>query len=318
VISLDDIRAAAHRIDGVAHRTPVLTSRALDAATGATVLLKAENLQRGGAFKFRGAYNAVASLADDERSRGVATVSSGNHAQALALAARLHRTRAVILMPEDSPPGKLAATEAHGPEVIRFDRYAEDREALLAALVDERGLVPVHPYDDERVMAGQGTVALELIEEAGPLDMLVVPVGGGGLISGCATVAKALLDGVRVVGVEPEAGDDVRRSLAAGERVRIPVPRTIADGQQLPEPGVETFEVIRERVDEVAVASDQEIVTAMRFLFERLKTVAEPSGACAPGALLAGRLGDVGGLRVGVTISGGNVSAARFAELVTA
>jgi threo-3-hydroxy-L-aspartate ammonia-lyase len=168
------------------------------------------------------------------------------------------------------------------------------------------------------VMAGQGTVALELIEEAGPLDMLVVPVGGGGLISGCATVAKALLDGVRVVGVEPEAGDDVRRSLAAGERVRIPVPRTIADGQQLPEPGVETFEVIRERVDEVAVASDQEIVTAMRFLFERLKTVAEPSGACAPGALLAGRLGDVGGLRVGVTISGGNVSAARFAELVTA
>jgi threo-3-hydroxy-L-aspartate ammonia-lyase len=318
VISLDDIRAAARRIDGVAHRTPVLTSRALDAATGATVLLKAENLQRGGAFKFRGAYNAVASLADDERARGVATVSSGNHAQALALAARLHRTRAVILMPEDSPPGKLAATEAHGPEVIRFDRYAEDREALLAALVDERGLVPVHPYDDERVMAGQGTVALELIEEAGPLDMLVVPVGGGGLISGCATVAKALLDGVRVVGVEPEAGDDVRRSLAAGERVRIPVPRTIADGQQLPEPGVETFEVIRERVDEVAVASDQEIVTAMRFLFERLKTVAEPSGACAPGALLAGRLGDVGGLRVGVTISGGNVSAARFAELVTA
>jgi threo-3-hydroxy-L-aspartate ammonia-lyase len=318
VISLDDIRAAARRIDGVAHRTPVLTSRALDAATGATVLLKAENLQRGGAFKFRGAYNAVASLAGDERARGVATVSSGNHAQALALAARLHRAHAVILMPEDSPPGKLAATEAHGAEVIRFDRYAEDREALLAALVNERGIVPVHPYDDERVMAGQGTVALELIEEAGPLDMLVVPVGGGGLISGCATVAKALLDGVRVVGVEPEAGDDVRRSLAAGERVRIPVPRTIADGQQLPEPGVETFEVIRERVDEVAVASDQEIVTAMRFLFERLKTVAEPSGACAPGALLAGRLGDVGGLRLGVTISGGNVSAARFAELMTA
>jgi threo-3-hydroxy-L-aspartate ammonia-lyase len=316
VISLDDIRAAAHRIDGVAHRTPVLTSRALDAATGATVLLKAENLQRGGAFKFRGAYNAVASLADDERARGVATVSSGNHAQALALAARLHRTRAVILMPEDSPPGKLAATEAHGPEVIRFDRYAEDREALLAALVDERGLVPVHPYDDERVMAGQGTVALELIEEAGPLDMLVVPVGGGGLISGCATVAKALLDGVRVVGVEPEAGDDVRRSLAAGERVRIPVPRTIADGQQLPEPGVETFEVIRERVDEVAVASDQEIVTAMRFLFERLKTVAEPSGACALAALLAGRVA-AEGLRVGVTLSGGNVAPERFAELLS-
>jgi threo-3-hydroxy-L-aspartate ammonia-lyase len=318
VISLDDIRAAAHRIDGVAHRTPVLTSRALDAATGATVLLKAENLQRGGAFKFRGAYNAVASLADDERARGVATVSSGNHAQALALAARLHRTRAVILMPEDSPPGKLAATEAHGAEVIRFDRYAEDREELLAALVDERGLVPVHPYDDERVMAGQGTVALELIEDAGPLDVLLVCVGGGGLIAGCATAAKALLDGVRVVGVEPEAGDDTRRSLAAGERVRIDVPRTIADGQQLPVPGELTFPVIRSRVDAVALASDPEIVAAMRFLFERLKTVAEPSGACAVAALLAGRVGDVRGARVGVTITGGNVTAERFAELVRA
>jgi threo-3-hydroxy-L-aspartate ammonia-lyase len=318
MISLDDVRAAARRIDGVAHRTPVLTSRALDAETGATVLLKAENLQRVGAFKFRGAYNAVASLAAAERARGVATVSSGNHAQALALAARLHATRAVILMPEDSPPGKLAATEGHGAEVIRFDRYGEDREALLAALVAEQGLVPVHPYDDERVMAGQGTVALELIEDAGPLDLLLVPVGGGGLISGCATAAKALLDGVRVIGVEPEAGDDVRRSLAAGERVRIPVPRTIADGQQLPEPGERTLEVIRERVDAVVVASDAEIVAAMRFLFERIKTVAEPSGACALAALLAGRVDDVRGLRVGVTISGGNVSAARFAELVTA
>jgi threonine dehydratase len=309
MISLDDVRAAARRIDGIAHRTPVLTSRALDEAAGATVFLKAENLQRAGAFKFRGAYNAVASLSDDERARGVATVSSGNHAQALSLAAKLHGIPAVILMPEDSPAGKLAATEGHGAEVIRFDRYGQDREQLLAELVAERGLVPVHPYDDERVMAGQGTVALELIEQAGPLDVLLVPIGGGGLISGCATVAEA--SGIRVVGVEPEAGDDVKRSLEAGERVKVP--RTIADGQQLPTPGELTFEVIRERVDEVVLASDEEIVDAMRFLFERVKTVAEPSGACAPAALLAGR---VTGARVGVIISGGNVTAERFAELV--
>jgi threo-3-hydroxy-L-aspartate ammonia-lyase len=316
MITLDDVQAAARRIDGVAHRTPVLTSRALDEATGATVLLKAENLQRVGAFKFRGAYNAVASLDPPERRRGVATVSSGNHAQALALAAQLHGIPAAILMPDDAPAGKLAATEGYGAEVIRFDRYAQDREELLAALVADRGHVPVHPYDDERVMAGQGTVATELIEQAGPVDVLLVCVGGGGLISGCATAAKALLDDVRVIGVEPEAGDDVKQSLAAGQRIRIDVPRTIADGQQLPTPGELTFDVIRERVDDVVLASDPEIVDAMRFLFERVKTVTEPSGACAVAALLAGRVPDVAGLRVGVTISGGNVSAERFAELL--
>jgi threo-3-hydroxy-L-aspartate ammonia-lyase len=319
MISLDDVRAAARRLEGVAHRTPTLSSRALDEATGATVLLKAENLQRIGAFKFRGAFNAVASLSDAERERGVATVSSGNHAQALALAARLHGVPATILMPEDAPPAKVAATGGHGAEVLRFDRYGEDRERLLGELVAERGLVPVHPYDDERVMAGQGTVGLELIEDLGPsrpLDLLLVPVGGGGLISGCATAAKALLDGVRVIGVEPEEGDDVRRSLAAGERVRLPVPRTIADGQQLETPGEHPWEVIRERVDDVTVATDAEIVRAMRFLFERLKTVAEPSGACALAALLAGRV-DASGLRVGVVISGGNVGADRFAALMS-
>ena len=314
MIDLDDVRRAAARLDGVAHRTPVVTSRTLDARTGAQVRLKPENLQRVGAFKFRGAYNTVASL---DRPRGVVTASSGNHAQALALAARLHGIPAVILMPDDAPPGKLAATAGYGAEVIRFDRYAEDREELLDALVVDRGLIPVHPYDDERVMAGQGTAALELIEDAGPLDVLLVCVGGGGLIAGCATAAKALLGDVRVIGVEPEAGDDVRQSLAAGERVRIDVPRTIADGQQLPLPGELTFPVIRERVDAVELASDAEIVDAMRFLFERLKTVAEPSGACAVAALLAGRVGDVTGLRVGVTITGGNVTAARFAELVS-
>jgi threonine dehydratase len=318
MISLDDVRAAAARIEAHAHRTPALTSRALDEATGATVFLKAENLQRGGAFKFRGACNAVASLTDEERARGVATVSSGNHAQALALAARLHGVRATILMPDDAPQGKLAATRAYGAEIVPFDRYSQDREALLGALVAERGLVPVHPYDDERVMAGQGTVALELIEDAGLLDLLLVCVGGGGLIAGCATAAKALLPDARVVGVEPEAGDDVRRSLRAGERVRIAVPRTIADGQQLPTPGERTFPVIRKRVDDVVLASDAEIVDAMRFLFERCKTVAEPSGACALAALLAGRVPGARGLRIGVTISGGNVTAERFSQLMGA
>jgi threo-3-hydroxy-L-aspartate ammonia-lyase len=315
VIGYEDVEAAARRIEGVAHRTPVLTSRQLDEATGAQVFLKAENLQRIGAFKFRGAFNAVASLSGDERAAGVATASSGNHAQALALAAALHGARATILMPEDAPANKLAATRGYGAEVIPFDRYSSDREELLAELVAERGAIPVHPYDDPRVMAGQGTVAKELLEQAGPLDVLLVCVGGGGLIAGCATAAAALSPDTRVIGVEPEAGDDTRQSLAKGERVRIPVPRTIADGQQLPAPGELTFPVVQRLVSEIAVASDPEIVAAMRFLFERMKTVAEPSGACALAALLAGRV-EAKGLRVGVTISGGNVDAGRFARLL--
>jgi threo-3-hydroxy-L-aspartate ammonia-lyase len=245
----------------------------------------------------------------------VATVSSGNHAQALALAARLLEVPAVILMPEDAPAGKLAATRGYGAEIVRFDRYGADREALLAALVEERGLVPIHPYDDLNVMAGQGTVALELVWDAGPLDLLLVCVGGGGLISGCATAIAELSPATRVIGVEPEAGDDFKRSVAAGERVRIPVPRTIADGQQLPIPGELTFPVVQELVSEIVTVSDEEIVAAMRFLFERVKTVAEPSGACALAALLAGKV-DAAGARVGVTISGGNVTAERFAELL--
>jgi threo-3-hydroxy-L-aspartate ammonia-lyase len=315
MISIDDVREAADRISGLVRRTPVLTSRYLDEATGASVFLKAENLQRIGAFKFRGACNAIASLDLEERDRGVAAASSGNHAQAVALAARLHGARATILMPSDAPANKLAATRGYGAEVIEFDRYSEDREALLAGLVAERGMVPIHAYDNELVMAGQGTLALELLEQAGPLDALLVCVGGGGLIAGCATAAKALTPSIRVIGVEPEAGDDVKRSLDAGERVRIDVPRTIADGQQIPIPGELTFPVIQERVDEVVLASDDEIVAAMRVLFERVKTVAEPSGACALAALLAGRV-DLAGARVGVTVTGGNVSAERFASLV--
>ena len=315
MITLEDVQAAARRIEGVAHRTPVITGRSLDEATGAgRVLLKAENLQRVGAFKFRGAFNAVAAMAPADRARGVATVSSGNHAQALSLAARLHEVPAVILMPDDAPPGKLAATRGYGAEVVLFDRYAGDREALLEELVAERGLTPVHPYDEPLVMAGQGTTALELLEDAGGLDILLVCLGGGGLLAGCATAVKALSPDTRVIGVEPEAGDDFVRSLAAGERVRIEVPRTIADGQQLPLPGELTFPVIQRLVDEVVTVSDAEIVDAMRLLFERAKTVAEPSGASAFAALLAGRV-DAAGLRVGVTISGGNVTAGRVAEL---
>jgi threo-3-hydroxy-L-aspartate ammonia-lyase len=311
VIELADIEAAAERLGGVAHHTPVITSRTLDERVGANVHLKAENLQRIGAFKFRGAYNAIASLSDEERAQGVAAVSSGNHAQAVALAARLLGSRATILMPEDAPPNKRAATEGYGAEVISFDRYAVQRDELLDELVETRGLVAVHPYEDPRVQAGQGTLALELLQQTDGLDAVMVPIGGGGLISGVATAIKALSPDTRVVGVQPETGDDARRSLEAGHRVELPVPRTIADGQQAPI-GDNTWAVIRERVDEVVVASDAEIVDAMRFAFERLKLVVEPSGACALAALLAGR-GVAGS--VGVVITGGNVDPQRFAQL---
>jgi threo-3-hydroxy-L-aspartate ammonia-lyase len=311
VIELDDVRRAAARLDGVAHRTPVVTSRTLDERTGAHVRLKPENLQRIGAFKFRGAYNTVAQL---DRPRGVVTASSGNHAQALALSAALHDIPATILMPEDAPASKAAATEGYGARIVRFDRYSADREALTAEWAEREGLAVVHPYDDERIMAGQGTAALELIEDGGELDLLLVPVGGGGLISGCATAATALCPGCAVVGVEPEVGDDTRRSLAAGERVVVPVGRTIADGQQLDTPGARTFPVIRERVAAVETVSDAEIVAAMRFAFERLKLVLEPSGASALAALLSGKV-DAHDRRTGVILSGGNVDVARFREL---
>jgi len=316
-LSLDDVRAAAERLSGIAHRTPVLTSRTLDERTGATAFLKAECLQRGGAFKFRGAYNMISSLGPEERERGVVAYSSGNHAQAVSLAARLLGTSATILMPADTPPAKLEATRGYGAEIVTYDRYTEDREALGAALAVERGgLALVPPYEHPLIMAGQGTAALELLEDVPGLDALLVPVGGGGLIAGCATAAKALRPGIRVIGVEPEAGDDTRRSLEAGERVRIPVPRTIADGQQADIPGELTFAVNRQVVDTIVTVSDAEILDAMAFLFDRMKLVTEPSGASAAAALLAGRDVAAGGARVGVVISGGNVGAARFAELM--
>lgn len=313
-LTLDDVRAAAARLHGVAHATPVVTSRTLDRLVGAEVFLKAECLQRAGAFKFRGAYNRISSLSPEALRAGVAAYSSGNHAQAVALAARLLETTAVIVMPADAPEAKLAATRDYGAEVVTYDRYREDREALGAALAEDRGLTLVPPYEDFEVMAGQGTAALELIEEVGDLDALVVPLGGGGLIAGSATAAKGLLPRIRMVGVEPEAGDDHRRSLEAGHRVALEaVPRTIADGLMATTPGERTFAINRRLVDEVATVSDPQIVAAMVLLFERLKLVVEPSGAVGVASLLAG---GPPGRRVGVIVSGGNVSAARFGALV--
>jgi threonine dehydratase len=313
-IGIQDVLAAARRLRGVANRTPVVTSRTLDRLTGSTVLVKAESLQRGGAFKFRGAYNKIASLPPDVR--GVAAYSSGNHAQAVALAARLTGRVAAVVMPSDAPAAKLAATRDYGAEVIPYDRYREDRERLGAALAAERGFVLVPPYDDPLVMAGQGTAVLELIEEAGHLDSLVVPVGGGGLIAGSATTAKALSSGTRVIGVEPEGADDTRRSLAEGRRVVLPaVPVTIADGLQAVTPGALTFPINLRLVDEVVTVSDQGILEAMEFLFERVKLVAEPSGAIGVAALLSGGV-EQRGRRVGVILSGGNVSAEAFAALM--
>jgi threonine dehydratase len=280
------------------------------------VFCKAESLQRGGAFKFRGAYTMISRLPRNERDRGVAAYSSGNHAQAVAIAAGLMDAPAVILMPEDAPAVKIEATRGYGAEVITYDRYTEDRELLGGELAERRGLTLVPPYDHRDIMSGQGTVALELLEDVPGLDALVVPVGGGGLIAGCATAAKALRPEIAVIGVEPEAGDDTRRSLAAGKRVRIGVPRTIADGQQAEIPGSLTFEVNRRLVDAVELVSDAEIVAAMRFAFDRMKAVLEPSGASALAAVLAGRV-HLPRRRVGVVLSGGNVGAQRFADLMS-
>lgn len=306
MIELADVRAAAGVLAGVVHRTPIVTSRTL----GESVFLKPENLQRTGSFKFRGAYNKVSSL---ERGTPVVAFSSGNHAQAVALAASLLGSPATILMPTDAPESKLAATRGYGAEVVTYDRYTGDREAIGAELAAERGAELVRPFDDPLIMAGAGTAALELVEEIADLDTLVVPVGGGGLISGSATAAKAL--GVtRVIGVEPTAGDDWVQSFAAGRPVAIAVPRTIADGLQTTRPGDLTWQVASVRVDEIVTVTDEQIADAMRFAFERLKLAIEPSGAVGLAAL---RSGLVEGGRIGLIVSGGNVGADRFAQLLS-
>ena len=314
-ISFADIEAAAGRLRGVAHRTPVATSRTANEITGAQLYFKCENLQRMGAFKFRGAYNALAQFTPRQKERGAIAFSSGNHAQAIALSARLLGMPALIVMPQDAPALKIAATKGYGAEVILYDRYTQDREALGAQLAAERGMTLIPPYDHPHVMAGQGTAALELVQDVGGLDVLLVCVGGGGLISGCAVAAKHLAPDCRVIGVEPEAGNDVQQSLARGEIVAIDVPRTIADGAQTQHAGRLTFPVIQALVDQVVTVTDDQLVKAMRFFGERMKIVVEPTG-CLGAAAALDNVVDVRGKRVGVILSGGNIDLRRYAELV--
>jgi threonine dehydratase len=316
-IQFSDIEAAAHRLAGVAHKTPVLRSRTANARTGGELFFKAENQQRMGAFKFRGAYNALSQFTDDQRRAGVITFSSGNHAQAIALSSRLLGIPSVIVMPLDAPVAKLAATREYqagqrGSEIVQYDRYKEDREAIGRRLAEERGLTLIPPYDHPHVMAGQGTAALELVDEVGTLDKLVVCVGGGGLISGCAVAAKHRLPGIEVIGVEPQAGNDTQRSLAAGERVHIDVPLTIADGAQTQSPGKLTFPVVQTLVSRIATVSDGQLISTMRFFAERMKQVVEPTGCLAAAAVLEGVLGDLHGARVGIIVSGGNVDLSQY------
>ena len=316
-VGLNDVRAAAERLRGVVHRTPVVSSTTLDQRAGAQVVLKTENLQRIGAFKIRGAYNRIAQLTPEQRRGGVVAFSSGNHAQGVALAARLLGVPATIVMPADAPAAKLAATRGYGAEIVTYDRARMNRAEIAASIAHERGATLVAPYDDPAIIAGAGTVALELFEQAGALDVLLVPLGGGGLLSGCALAGAASSPGVRVYGVEPEAGDDWVRSWREDRIVSIPVPQTIADGQQTQAPGALTWPIVRRYGAGVVTVSDDEIRSAMRFAFERLKLVLEPSGASGLAALLFGKV-EVKGLRTGIVLSGGNVDPSTFAACITA
>jgi threonine dehydratase len=313
--SYEDVVRAHERLVGVISKTPVLTSTTANERLGAQVYFKCENFQRMGAFKFRGAYNALAQFTPEQRRLGVVAFSSGNHAQGIALAARLLGVPAVIVMPADAPTIKLEATRGYGAEVVLYDRASEDREAIGQRLAHERGLTLVPPYDHLQVMAGQGTAAKELFEEVGPLDVLLVPLGGGGLLSGCATVARALYPRCRVIGVEPEAGNDGQRSFRSGQIVHIELPSTIADGAQTQHLGRHTFPVIQERVDDIVTASDQELVDAMAFFASRMKMLVEPTGCLGAAAAFGDQL-DLKGQRVGVMVSGGNIDLTRFSTLV--
>lgn len=310
------VRAAAQRLHGVAHRTPVLTSSTLDARTGASVFLKCENLQRMGAFKFRGAYNRIVQLDEVQRRGGVVAFSSGNHAQGVALASRLLGVPAAIVMPSDAPASKIAATRGYGAEVIFYDRHRSHRAEIAHALCDERGATLVPPFDDPAIVEGAGTAALELLEAIPDLQAIVAPVGGGGLLSGSCIAAHGVDSGIELFGVEPEAGNDVQQSLQRGAIVQTAVPETIADGLQTTAPGTLTFPIIAAHAKEIVTVSDDELREAMRFAFERMKLVIEPSGAAGLAALLFGKI-QAGGKRVGVIISGGNVDTARFAQLLS-
>ena len=318
-ISYADIAAAAARLSGVVHRTPVLTSATANVQCGAQLFFKCENLQRMGAFKMRGGYNALAKFSPEQKKAGAIAFSSGNHAQAVALAARLLGMPAVIIMPEDAPALKIAATRGYGAEVILYDRYTQDREVLSQQLAAERGMTLIPPYNHVDVMAGQGTAAKELFDEVGALDMLLVCTGGGGLTSGCAVAAQQLSPQCKVYAVEPAAGNDVQQSFRSGKIVKIAVPKTIADGAQTQAPGDLTFAVIQALVTDVLTVSDEKLVHTMRFFAERMKMVVEPTGCLAAAAALLGddeaRL-DVRGKRVGILVSGGNVDVQRYAALL--
>lgn len=315
--TFDDVVAACARIDGHARKTPVLRSSTLERRLGAQVFFKCENFQRMGAFKFRGAFNALSRFDAAQRGAGVIAFSSGNHAQAIALSARLQGMPAVILMPLDAPQAKIEATRGHGAEVVLFDRFQQDREALGRALAAERGMTLIPPFDHPDVIAGQGTAAKELFEQVGELDYLFVCLGGGGLLGGSALAARALSPRCRVIGVEPEAGNDGQQSFRSGRIVTIATPRTIADGAQTQALGQLTFAIIRRDVDDVLTASDTQLVGAMRFFAERMKIIVEPTGCLAAAAVMDGLL-PLGGKRVGVIVSGGNVDLPRFAQLVAA
>jgi threonine dehydratase len=305
-LSPELIREAAVRIRPLARRTPVMTSRSVDERAGVRVFLKCENFQRGGAFKIRGASNLILSLSKDELTRGVVAFSSGNHAQGVAIAAQYAGTEATIAMPADSPRSKMEATRALGARILIYDRLREDREAIAARVVGEKGGTLVPPYDHPLIMAGQGTTALELLEDQPEIDALVTPAGGGGLLSGCATIAKSLRPGIRIFGAEPERANDMALSFAAGKRIEIPPPETIADGLRSPIPGKLTFPVIQRLVEKILLVSEEQIKETMRFLMERMKIVVEPSGAVGVAAVMNGML--PAGIRsVGVVISGGNV-----------
>ncbi|PWK69712.1 threo-3-hydroxy-L-aspartate ammonia-lyase [Aminobacter sp. AP02] len=304
--TFEDVRDAQARIAGNAHRTPVLTSRTANAMVDGELFFKAENLQRAGAFKFRGAYNAVSALDADARRKGVVAFSSGNHAQALAYAATLLGAPSVIVMPKDAPEIKVAATRGYGAEVVFFDRYSDDREAIARAISEERGMAMIPPFDHPDIIAGQGTAALELIEEVGELDMLITPLGGGGLLAGCALSAKALNPDCRVIGVEPEAGNDGQQSLQKGEVVRIAPPKSIADGALTTFVGYHNFPILQSKVDGIVTVSDGQLVSTMRFFAERMKIIVEPTGCLGASAAL-NNVVDCAGKRVGIVLSGGNV-----------
>ena len=314
-ISFEDVKSAAHTIADVAHRTPILTSRTVNELTGYEVYFKCENFQRIGAFKFRGAYNALSHLSEAQRASGVVTHSSGNHAQGIALAAKLLGIAATIVMPTDAPASKLAATQGYGAEVVLYDRHEREREAISAELVTSRGLTMIHPYDHPHIMAGQGTVALELLEDVPDLDVLVGPLGGGGLLSGGVTAAKALKPDIQIFGVETDTSNDWWQSFQKNERVKIPPPTTIADGIRTQQPGELTYPVIRQGIEAVLLVSDEQVIAALRLLLLRMKILAEPTGAVAPAAVLQKMVGPPGA-KVGVIISGGNIDAALLSCLM--